>query len=116
MRSRATSFQLLSGWVCHQRAMYVCSVERSASVAVAEPLIFTSLNSLAQSALPRAKGAAERNCEELVIRNGFTAPIQPVGSRIRPEAFESGHQCPTPVFGIHWDLPNRPSPWRAAII
>ena len=45
MRSRATAFQLATGVLCHQRAMYVWVGVRTALVA--EPSAFTSLNSAA---------------------------------------------------------------------
>src|SRR5215208_7552537 len=114
-RSRATAFQLTTGVLCHQRAMYVCSAVRAVLLTAPSPL--TSLSSSAHAALLSASGPAVRNCEELVIRNGRTPPTHGVGSRTGvPLGLKSGCQCPGAEFGTHWDGPNRPSPCRAAII
>ena len=63
-------------------------------------------------------GPRVRNCEELSIRNGFTPPTHGVGSSIGCPVSGSMQRPPVPgaVFGTHCDGPNRPSPWRAAII
>src|SRR5215211_6262403 len=116
MRSRATAFQLARGALCHQRAMYVCSGDRT--VLDTEPSAFTSLKSRAHAALESGFGPAVRNCDELCMRKGFTPPTQGVGSRIGwPVAgLMSGCQCPGAEFGTHCDGPNRPSFSLAAII
>src|SRR5215211_8636905 len=116
MRSRATAFQLATGVLCHQRAMYVCVGVRA--TLFVEPSAFTSLKSWAQAALESAFGPAVRNCDELCIRKGFTPPTQGVGSRTGcPVAgLMRGCQCPGAEFGTHCEGPNRPSPSLAAII
>src|SRR3954471_15511214 len=67
----------------------------------------TSLNSVAHCALLSAGGATLRNCDELCMKNGFTAPTHGVGSRA---VGVSGTHFPTPVLPSHWDGPKRPSP------
>src|SRR4029453_3803630 len=67
MSCRATSFQLKTGANCHHLAMYVWSSVRGEPVAL--PRFLTSLNSVAHCWLSSAGGGAERNCEELWMRN-----------------------------------------------
>src|SRR5215207_5461593 len=115
-RSRATAFQLATGVLCHQRAMYVCSGVRA--VLFTDPIALTSLKSAAHVALSSVGGPAVRNCDELSMRNGLTPPTHGVGSRMGSPVVGSvsGHQCPGAVFGTHCDGPKRPSFCRAAII
>src|SRR6476659_3804997 len=104
MSCRATSFQLRVGALCHHLALYVCSSVRVEPVAL--PRFLTSLNSVAYCALSSAGGDAERNCEELCRKNGFTPPTHGVGSRIGwPPSERSGDQCPGAVFGSHCEGP-----------
>src|SRR5215831_13288418 len=77
-----TSFQLIIGLLCHQRAKYVWSGVRSSGAAVAEPFAFTSLKSTAYAAPPIGSGSTLRNCEPLSIRNGLTPPTHGLGSRM----------------------------------
>ena len=114
MSCRATSFQLRTGALCHHLAMYVCSSVRVEPVA--RPRLLTSLNSVAHCGLSSAGGGAERNCEELWMRNGLTLPTHGVGSRAATPPGTSGCQCPTAEFGTHGDGPNRPSPSLASSI
>src|SRR4051812_37283902 len=115
-RSRPTSFQLLTGVLCHHRAMYVWVAVRT--VLFTAPSAFTSLNSLAHLALEGSGGPGVRNCEGDFSVNGFTAPTHGVGSRMGCPVvgFVCGHQCPGAVLGTHYEGPNRPSSSRAAII
>ena len=55
---------------------------RSGSSRSLLPRLLTSLNSSAHCGLSSAGGGAERNCEELWMRNGLTSPTHGVGSRI----------------------------------
>ena len=115
MSWRATSFQLNTGALCHHLATYVWVVDRVALSA--RPRDLTSLNSAAHCALSSAGGGAERNCEELWMRNGVTSPAHGVGSsRGAPVEDRSGCQCPGAEFGTHAEGPNRPSPSRALSI
>src|SRR6478736_9038808 len=112
MSWRATSFQLNTGALCHHLATYVWVAER---VALSDrPRDLTSLNSVAHCALSSAGGGAERNCEELWRRNGFTLPAHGVGSSSgAPVGDSSGCQCPGAELGTQADGPKRPSPSRA---
>ena len=115
MSCRATSFQLNTGALCHHLATYVCWSVRVEPVAL--PRALTSLNSVAHCALSSAGGGAERNCEELWMRNGRTSPAHGVGSSSgAPVGPRSGCQCPGAELGTHADGPNRPSPSRASSI
>src|SRR5262249_25564626 len=105
-----TSFQLIIGLLCHQRAKYVWSGVRTLGGAVAEPFAFTSLTSAAYAELSSGSGSTLRNCDRLWRRNGLTPPTHGVGSRIGlPLASRKGDQCPGLAFGTHCDGPNRPS-------
>src|SRR3954454_12304152 len=114
MSWRATSFQLSTGALCHHLAKYVWSAVRV--VLVALPRLLTSLNSVAHCWLSSAGGGAERNCEELWMRNGFTLPTHGVGSSSGAPPERSGCQCPGAEFGTHAEGPNRPSPSLASSI
>ena len=63
-----------------------------------------------------ASGLAERNCDELCIRNGLTPPTHGVGSCAVVPFGATGSQYPGFAFGQNWDGPNRPSPCLASII
>ena len=76
-RPRSSSDRVRSAttWRC-------TSGRRSGSCWSALPRLLTSLNSVAHCWLSSAGGGAERNCEELWMRNGLTLPTHGVGSRI----------------------------------
>src|SRR5215475_7310374 len=73
-----TSFQLIIGLLCHQRAKYVWSGVRTLGGAVAEPFAFTSLTSAAYAELSTGSGSTLRNCDPLSRRNGLTPPTHGV--------------------------------------
>src|SRR4029453_12946786 len=81
MSWRATSFQLATGLLCHHLAINVWVAVRAEGVTTpSPPSALTSLTSAAYAALLSASGPAERNCDELFIRNGLTPPTHGVGS------------------------------------
>src|SRR5262249_12589847 len=98
-------FQSAAPWSCHQIAASVSSAVRV--VLVSEPTLFTSLKSVAYSALVTGFGPSLRNWDGLSMRNGRTSPTHGAGSTAKVGAARRHSPGPDPKTNVN----GPPRPW-----